>query len=145
MCHENSVLYFASLATLFHILSGLDIVLVSGQCLDNQKSLLLQFKNSLKFNSTLSTKLVSWNQNTDCCTWVGVTCNSSSNTGHVIGLDIHSESIYGCLLNSTSNSLSGLRYLESLNLAYNYFDSSKFPAGIFSLTSLTYFNVNCWF
>lgn len=99
------------LVTLFHILLGLDIVLVSGQCLDDQKSSLLQFKNSLKFNSKLSSKLFSWNQSTDCCTWEGVTCDLSSNTGHIIGLDINSELISGCVLSSTSSSLSGLRYL----------------------------------
>ncbi|KAK1383418.1 hypothetical protein POM88_021153 [Heracleum sosnowskyi] len=128
------------LVTLFHIFLGLDMV--SGQCLDDQKSLLLQLKNSLKFNSTLSTKLVSWNQSTDCCTWKGVTCNLSSNTGYVIALDISSESIYGRLLNTTSNSLSGLQYLDSLNLAYNNFNASQFPVGISSLTNLTYLNLS---
>ncbi|KAL1824375.1 hypothetical protein ACET3Z_011153 [Daucus carota] len=130
------------LVPLLHILFGLDIVLVLGQCLDDQKFFLLQFKNSVKFNSTLSTKLVSWDQSTDCCTWEGVTCNLSSNRGHVVGLDINSESIYGCLDKSTSSSLSGLRHLESLNLAFNNFDTSKFPSGIFSLTALTYLNLS---
>ena len=125
-----------------HIMLGLNIGAVLGQCLADEQSLLLQFKNSLMFNSTLSTKLVQWNQGTDCCTWEGLSCNISINTGYVIGLDINSEFISGCLLNTTSSSLSGLRYLEKLNLAFNNFNSSQFPAGIFSLTSLTYLNLS---
>ncbi|KAK1361752.1 hypothetical protein POM88_046226 [Heracleum sosnowskyi] len=118
MCVVKTQLFALKLlVTLFHILLGLETVLVSGQCLDDQKSLLLQFKDSLKFNSTLSTKLVSWNQNTDCCTWEGVTCNIS-NTSHVIGLDINSNSISGCVLNSTSSSLSGLRLQQFPDLRY---------------------------
>lgn len=81
-------------------------------------------------------------ESTDCCDWEGVTCDISSNTGHVTGLDINSESVSGCLLNSTSSSLSGLRYLQRLNLAYNDFNASQFPAGISSLTNLTYLNLS---
>ncbi|KAK1383415.1 hypothetical protein POM88_021150 [Heracleum sosnowskyi] len=127
---------------LLQIFSGSDIVLVSSQCHADQKSLLLQFKNSLHFNSTLSTKLAHWNQSTDCCDWEGVTCDISNNTGHVTGLDINSESVSSCLLSSTSSSLSGFRYLQRLNLAYNNFNASQFPAGISSLTNLTYLNLS---
>ncbi|XP_074377314.1 uncharacterized protein LOC141718833 isoform X3 [Apium graveolens] len=127
---------------LLNILQGLGILSVSSHCLVDQKSLLLQFKNNLKFNSTLSSKLVLWNQSTDCCTWEGVTCSTSGNSGHVIGLDLNSESISGCLQNSTLSSLSNFQYLESLNLAFNNFSSSEFPAGIFSLTSLKYLNLS---
>ncbi|KAL1824406.1 hypothetical protein ACET3Z_011184 [Daucus carota] len=128
--------------TLFQILLGLDIALVSSQCLADQKSLLLQFKDSLNINSTLSTKLVTWNRSADCCDWEGVTCSISKNSGHVIGLDVSSEYISGCQLNITSNSLSGLRYLERLNVAFNNFNASEFPAGISSLASLSYLNLS---
>ncbi|KAK8714003.1 hypothetical protein V6N13_149205 [Hibiscus sabdariffa] len=40
---------------------------VSGQCQRDQQQLLLGFKNSL--NSSLSVKLGTWNQGTDCCSW----------------------------------------------------------------------------
>ncbi|KAL1824374.1 hypothetical protein ACET3Z_011152 [Daucus carota] len=124
------------------ILLGIGIISVSSQCLADQKSLLLQFKKNLIFDPTLSTKLVQWKQSTDCCTWEGVTCNTSSNLGHVIELDLNNESISGCLQNSTLSSLSGLQYLERLNLAFNNFNSSQFPAGIFSLTNLKYLNLS---
>ncbi|KAK1383416.1 hypothetical protein POM88_021151 [Heracleum sosnowskyi] len=121
---------------LLNILSGLGIASVSSQCVADQQSLLLQFKTSLKFNSTLSTKLVRWNQSRDCCTWEGVTCNISSNPGHVIGLDLNNESISGCLQNTTLSSLSGFQYLERLNLAFNILQN------LHRLSNLTYFNLS---
>nr|XP_017239309.1 PREDICTED: receptor-like protein 12 [Daucus carota subsp. sativus] len=124
------------------ILVGFGIISVSSQCLADQKSLLLQVKRNLIFNPSLSTKLVQWNQSTDCCSWEGVTCNTSSNSAHVIELDLNNESISGCLQNSTLRSLSGLQHLERLNLAFNNFNSSQFPAGIFSLTNLKYLNLS---
>ncbi|KAK4377474.1 hypothetical protein RND71_003770 [Anisodus tanguticus] len=33
----------------------------------DQKAMLIKFKNSLTFDSSLSTKLVRWDQNTDWC------------------------------------------------------------------------------
>ncbi|PWA34996.1 receptor like protein 7 [Artemisia annua] len=50
-------------------------------------------KNELQFDSSLSTKLVTWNPNaTDCCSWGGVTCSIK---GQVIGLDLSYEMISG--------------------------------------------------
>lgn len=126
------------LIPLFQILLGIDILLVSGQCLDNQKSLLLQLKNGLTFESSFSTKLVWWNQSTDCCNWRGVTCNKS--TGQVIGLDLNSESISG--VNNSSVTVFSLQFLQRLNLAYNSFNSTEIPSGLFNLTSLTYLNLS---
>ncbi|ONI03890.1 hypothetical protein PRUPE_6G288800, partial [Prunus persica] len=84
-----------------------------GQCIEGQKSSLLQLKKSLIFDSSASSKLISWNSSTDCCSWVGVTCTS----GRVVGLDISSESVSGGIDNSSS--LFDLQHLQSLNLAYN--------------------------
>ncbi|KAB1224397.1 Receptor-like protein 12 [Morella rubra] len=74
------------------------IYAVSGQCLGNQQSLLLQLKNTLVFNTALSTKLVHWDQNVNCSLWEGVTCDQRG----VIGLDLSNESISGQLDNSNS-------------------------------------------
>ncbi|XP_047944064.1 receptor-like protein 12 [Salvia hispanica] len=52
-------------------------------CLENEKTLLLELKNELVFNSSYSEILVHWNQKDDCCFWKGVECD---NTGHVIHL-----------------------------------------------------------
>ncbi|KAL8124780.1 hypothetical protein AgCh_012437 [Apium graveolens] len=112
---------------LLNILQGLGILSVSSHCLVDQKSLLLQFKNNLKFNSTLSSKLVLWNQSTDCCTWEGVTCSTSGNSGHVIGLD----------LNKFPAGIFSLTSLKYLNLSTSGF-SGKIPSSIANLTQLVY-------
>ena len=115
--------------------------MVSGHCLDDQKSLLLQFKNSLKFNTTLYTKLVHWNVARDCCSWEGVTCsNESFSKGHVIGLNLKIESIYGELVNSSS--LFSLQHLQDLSLAYNIFNNSQIPPGFGNLMNLSYLNLS---
>ncbi|KAK4833443.1 hypothetical protein QYF36_005144 [Acer negundo] len=94
-------------------------------------------KNSLIFNSTLSLRLVRWNQSTDCCTWSGVDCDMA---GHVIGLDLSEESIYGGIDNSTG--LFALQHLRSLNLASNLFDEAQIPSRLANLTNLTYLNLS---
>ncbi|KAL0389174.1 UNVERIFIED_CONTAM: Receptor-like protein 35 [Sesamum calycinum] len=86
------------------------------QCLEDQRTLLLELKNDLIFDSTLSTKLVLWNQTQDCCSWDGVECDG---TGHVISLQLNEEGISSGIHNLST--LSGLRYLQKLNLAYNDF------------------------
>ncbi|XP_030970285.1 receptor-like protein 7 [Quercus lobata] len=91
---------------------------------------------SLKFNSSQSSKLVSWDSSTDCCSWTGVTCNM----GHVIGLELVNESILGGLDNSSS--LFNLHYLESLNLAENSFYDTQIPSGFENLVNLIYLNLS---
>ncbi|KAL4557917.1 hypothetical protein LXL04_036111 [Taraxacum kok-saghyz] len=105
--------------------------LVSGQCLDNQKSLLLSLKNELKFDSSLSTKLVGWNQSGDCCGWGGVTCDKS---GHVIGLDLNHESISGGF--NGSSSLFRLKNLSVILLDENTL-SSQIPESFANFQNLT--------
>ncbi|CDP10897.1 unnamed protein product [Coffea canephora] len=119
---------------LLQILSVRHVVLASWQCLEDQRSLLLEFKNSPTFNSTSSTKLVRWNNSNDCCLWDGVGCDS---LGHVIRLELENQTISGQL--ESSSSLFNLQYLERLNLAVNRF-SSTIPTGLSKLTKLTYLN-----
>nr|AAQ82053.1 verticillium wilt disease resistance protein precursor [Solanum torvum] len=121
----------------FQILSGIEIFLVSSQCLDHQKSLLLKLNGTLQYDSSLSTKLARWNQNTsECCNWDGVTCDLS---GHVIALELDNETISSGIENSSA--LFSLQYLEKLNLAYNRF-SVGIPVGISNLTNLKYLNLS---
>ncbi|XP_023925851.1 probable leucine-rich repeat receptor-like protein kinase At1g35710 [Quercus suber] len=112
------------------------IFVVSGQCLGHQQSYLLELKNTLKFNSTLSTKLVRWNGSVDCCLWEGVTCSKER---RVIGLNMFNESIMAGLDNSSS--LFSLQYLENLNLAYNCFNS-PIPTEFRKLKNLSYLNLS---
>ncbi|KAK2379011.1 receptor protein [Trifolium repens] len=101
------------------------------KCLEDQQSLLLQFKNNLTFDPVNSTKLLEWNNSTDCCNWISVTCDYE---GHVIGLDLRGELISGRF--NDSSSLFNLQHLQTLDLSYNNFNSS-FPSGFSKLNKLT--------
>ncbi|KAL0389165.1 UNVERIFIED_CONTAM: Receptor-like protein 53 [Sesamum calycinum] len=107
------------------------------QCLEDQRTLLLELKNDLIFNSTRSTKLVLWNQTQDCCSWDGVECDGM---GHVISLKLDEEGILGGIHNLSS--LSGLLYLQKLNLADNDFGGVQIPDGILNLKNLTHLNLS---
>ena len=121
-----SLLSWLSLIPLCSLFLSFLVFAVSGQCLGKQQSLLLDLKNSLKFHSTLSTKLVYWNESTDCCSWEGVTCSE----GRIVGLNLDSESIYGGLDNSSS--LFHLQYLQNLRI----------PPEFGNLTNLSYLNLS---
>ncbi|KAI3986470.1 hypothetical protein MKX01_037752 [Papaver californicum] len=113
---------------------------VHGQCLNDQRTLLLQLNQSLISSSPISipSKRGSWRSNTDCCqVWNGISCDGS---GHVTSLDLSSEFISGGL--NGSSSLFKLQYLESLNLAFNRFSSATIPSEIGRLANLTYLNLS---
>ncbi|CAB4284809.1 unnamed protein product [Prunus armeniaca] len=75
---------------------------------DQQQSL-LHLKKSLQFDQpSYSTKVISWNSSTDCCSWLGVTCTGN---GNVFGLDLSLESISGPIPGSFA-SFSNLRELD---------------------------------
>ncbi|KAG8377012.1 hypothetical protein BUALT_Bualt09G0123900 [Buddleja alternifolia] len=105
-------------------------------CLHDQKELLLELRNNLTYDSSLSTKLVHWNESTDCCQWLGVKCDSKS---RVSTLDLSSESISGGI----NEALFRLVFLRSLNLAQNSFNSVvQFLSGFGNLTYLSYLNLS---
>ncbi|KAF3444086.1 hypothetical protein FNV43_RR13776 [Rhamnella rubrinervis] len=121
----------------------------SSLCHDDERSLLLQFKETLVIDRGASTgpssypKLPSWkvegeNSNKDCCSWYGVDCDEG--TGHVIGLDLSSSYLVG-FINSNS-SLFRLVHLQRLNLANNNFNYSSIPAQLSCLSKLTYLNLS---
>ncbi|XP_059429264.1 receptor-like protein 6 [Corylus avellana] len=125
------------LMAIYSLFLTISVFGVSSPCFRNEQSLLLQLKNNLTFDSTMSTKLVKWNQSADCCSWEGVTCNE----GRVIGLDLTNESISGGLDNSSS--LFSLQHLESLSLAYNDFKySHEIPSEFDKLANLSYLNLS---
>ncbi|PQM33755.1 putative LRR receptor-like serine/threonine-protein kinase [Prunus yedoensis var. nudiflora] len=112
---------------------------VHSQCIKDQQQSLLHLKKSLQFDQpSYSTKVISWNSSTDCCSWVGVNCTSN---GHVVGLDLSCETISGGIDNASS--LFHLQHLQSLNLACNDFDSGTgIPSAIGKLVNLRYLNLS---
>ncbi|KAK9161979.1 hypothetical protein Syun_002881 [Stephania yunnanensis] len=107
-------------------------------CLRDQSSALLQFKSSITIDEYIAhSNLWSWEPNTSCCSWQGVTCNGY---GFVIGLDASESGLSGMINSSTS--LFKLRRLEKLNLAYNEFFPSSIPTAIIQLHSLTHLNLS---
>ncbi|XP_016647595.1 PREDICTED: probable LRR receptor-like serine/threonine-protein kinase At3g47570 [Prunus mume] len=96
----------------------------------------------------------SWNDSIHFCSWVGVTCNNSTN--RVIILKLNSKNLVGSLppsignlshltgINLVNNSFSGeipqemgrLQSLRSLNLSYNSF-GGKIPTNISHCTQLS--------
>ncbi|GER37943.1 verticillium wilt disease resistance protein [Striga asiatica] len=128
---------FFSCLLLIPLLHSLRLVRVSAQCLDGQLSLLVQLNNSLEYNPLFSTKLITWSQSFDCCSWDGIVCDE---LGHVISLDLENENISGGLDNSTA--LFELRYLKKLNLASNSLVGWNIPKGLQNLTDLVYLNLS---
>ncbi|XP_019161183.1 PREDICTED: receptor-like protein 12 [Ipomoea nil] len=130
-------LSWISLISLLQIILGIDIIFISGQCPNDQRSQLLQLRTSLKFESGAPTnKLANWNQSTDCCRWPGVKCD---NLSHVIGLSLDNETIVSI---DNSSSLFSLQYIEELNLGFNLFNSSPIPVQMYNLTNLRYLNLS---
>ncbi|KAL6142264.1 hypothetical protein ACLB2K_060547 [Fragaria x ananassa] len=123
--------------TLMSFFLSLIVAVHSQQCLKDRQLNLLDFKNSLLFNASLSSKLVSWHSKTDCCSSPGVSCSTN---GSVVGLDISRESISGGFDNSSS--LFDLQHLQSLSLAFNNFTGSQIPSATGKLTSLRYLNLS---
>ncbi|XLT27143.1 hypothetical protein HN873_058435 [Arachis hypogaea] len=123
-------------------------------CNHHDNSNLLQFKNSFSINPSLYKdgwwseemgiycssypKTVSWNNNTDCCEWDGVTCDTTS--GHVIGLDLSCSMLEGEF--HPNSTLFHLTHLQQLNLAFNNFSNSPIYPGIGNLVSLTHLNLS---
>ncbi|TYH32487.1 hypothetical protein ES288_A01G256000v1 [Gossypium darwinii] len=130
-----SLLFLNSFVSVMFIV---DVVLVSAQCQSDQSRLLLQLESSFSYNYDSSGKLVplKWNQNTDCCSWDGVSCDGG---GHVIGLDLNRRSISSSIDNSSS--LFRLQHLQWLNLAYNEFKPA-FPSAFDKLENLSYLNLS---
>ncbi|WCJ32311.1 receptor like protein 6 [Euphorbia peplus] len=84
----------------------------------------------------------SWKLGTDCCSWDGVTCHNVS--GHVTSLDLSCSGLRGDF--TSNSSLFHLSNLDSLNLAFNYFNRSEIPPEFGQFSKLTKLNLSTtWF
>ncbi|XP_027923285.1 receptor-like protein 9DC3 [Vigna unguiculata] len=123
---------------LFHISSTHSL------CNPYDSFLLQEFGNSLTidkptiYNDSYYPKTTTWKNESDCCSWVGVTCHPIS--GHVIGLDLSCSGLYGKI--HPNSTLFHLSHLQSLNLAFNDFDESHFSFHFGGFASLTYLNLS---
>ncbi|KAL2334885.1 hypothetical protein Fmac_016098 [Flemingia macrophylla] len=138
MRRYSVTIFYALLLILFH--SSLHTSCAEAQCIQREREALLNFKNSLSDpNGLLST----WNDyanNTDCCKWKGIQCNTE--TGHVQLLDLYDETkyLYGPI-NLTS--LINLHNIQHLDLSYSYFEGSHIPEEVMaSFTHLTDLNLS---
>ncbi|CAI0447555.1 unnamed protein product [Linum tenue] len=82
--------------------------------------------------------MASWNEGTDCCSWEGVTCDSS--TGRVVDLDISCQQMSTLPHNNFISQY--FPHLRGLNLAYNHFNGSTISSAIAKLTDLTRLNLS---
>ncbi|XP_019098104.1 PREDICTED: receptor like protein 30-like [Camelina sativa] len=106
-------------------------------CLPDHRDALWEFKNEFnvqEFNSNGivgDKKTEKWRNNTDCCSWDGVSCE----TGKVVGLDLGFSNLNGLL--RFNSSLFRLQHLQSLDLRFNYI-SGILP---YSIGNLKYLRV----
>ncbi|KAL1347597.1 hypothetical protein AAHE18_07G017600 [Arachis hypogaea] len=124
--------------------------LSSHLCHPDESSALLHFKTQFIFNPSFSEyfyeyecphvypKMSTWENGTDCCSWMGVTCHSVS--GHVIGLDLSCGALVGNM--NPNSTLFHLTHLQTLSLAFNDFDGSQLPSQFERLVSLIHLNLS---
>ncbi|KAL0715888.1 hypothetical protein Bca4012_065210 [Brassica carinata] len=123
-------------------LSDLILVFTSSAkhlCPPDQREALWEFKNEFSVQKLDSSwwesdlKTERWRNNTDCCSWDGISCDSK--TGKVVELDLWGSSLNG-LLRSNTDSIGNLKYLRVLKLRYcNFF--GNIPSSLGNLSYLT--------
>ncbi|GLU17333.1 hypothetical protein SLE2022_337050 [Rubroshorea leprosula] len=122
-------------------------------CSHEEALALSRFKKSFSINYTVPdpnycadlfytkpyySKIESWKEGIDCCSWDGVSCDNV--TGHVIALNLSCSFLYGTF--PSNSSLFFLRNLQTLNLALNDFRHSKIPLEISQFTRLKHLDVS---
>ncbi|XP_033148522.1 receptor-like protein 48 [Brassica rapa] len=85
-------------------------------CRQDQRDALWEFKGEFPLSGMAADeKTQTWRNNSDCCSWDGITCDHK--TGNVLDLNLWSSSLNGPL--RSSSGLFKLQYLQSLNLSSN--------------------------
>ncbi|XP_015897216.1 receptor-like protein 6 [Ziziphus jujuba] len=111
------------------LLLSVEIHAVFGHCLNDQQSLMVQLKNTIKLDNNSN-----WDENSDCCVWEGVTCHK----GLVTGLSLRGKTAW---VISNLSAICDLKYLESLDLSHTMVFYSLIPSRIGELKNLRYLNL----
>ncbi|KAF3434350.1 hypothetical protein FNV43_RR25453 [Rhamnella rubrinervis] len=85
-----------------------------------------------------ASRILSWKNGTDCCTWSGVMCDKV--TGNVIQLNLHCGHLQGVI--HSSSTLFFLPHLHSLDLSFNNFSGSQISANFGRFTSMRHLNLS---
>ncbi|XP_034680722.1 receptor-like protein EIX2 [Vitis riparia] len=94
-------------------------------CRERERQALLHFKQGVVDDDGVLSSWGNGEDKRDCCKWRGVKCNNQ--TGHVIRLDLHAQSLgyFQSLRGKISQlgpSLAELQHLKHLNLSWNDFE-----------------------
>ncbi|KAL0857103.1 hypothetical protein Bca101_062257 [Brassica carinata] len=123
-CGERKIGMIWSLCLIFSISNSI-LVLASHArqlCRPDQRDALWEFKSEFyvrRFSNThreyTSARTEEWVKNTDCCSWMGISCDPK--TGNVVELALADSYLNGPL--RSNSSLFKLQHLENLDLAWN--------------------------
>ncbi|KAL9817370.1 Receptor-like protein 47 [Arabidopsis thaliana] len=108
---------------LIFCLSNTILVIAKDLCLPDQRDALWEFKNEFyvqEFDPSANggTDIEKWRNNTDCCSWDGVSCDPK--TGVVVELDLEFNGLNGPL--RSNSSLFRLQHLQKLYLGCNTYN-----------------------
>ncbi|KAH0902869.1 hypothetical protein HID58_042372, partial [Brassica napus] len=118
-------------------------------CRQDQRNALWEFKSEFPLSGMAADeKTQTWRNNSDCCSWDGITCDPK--TGNVAELNLWGSSLNGPLRSSSvaSSKLSGnfhhallnLTELTAINLVSNQLEGTL-PSNMSSLSKLEYFDI----
>ncbi|VVB01267.1 unnamed protein product [Arabis nemorensis] len=123
-CNQRRMITWSLLCLIFSLFNSILVFAspVRNLCPPDQKDALWEFKNEFYVQEfytygmvVVDKKTERWRNNTDCCSWDGVSCDSK--TGKVVELDLMVGSLNGPL--RSNSSLFRLQHRQSLDLGYN--------------------------
>ncbi|TQE11655.1 hypothetical protein C1H46_002691 [Malus baccata] len=123
--------FFRGLVLLLCMSTHVDAAILPGN--ETDRLALLDFKDGITQDPL--NVMSSWNDSTDFCSWVGVTCNPSTNRVSI--LKLNSRELAGSIPASIGN----LTYLTGINLTNNNFHG-EIPQEMGRLRSLQYLNLS---
>ncbi|CAA0395142.1 unnamed protein product [Arabidopsis thaliana] len=119
-CRQRRMITIEWSLCLIFCLSNTILVIAKDLCLPDQGDALWEFKNEFYFqefdpSANGGTDIEKWRNNTDCCSWDGVSCDPK--TGVVVELDLEFNGLNGPL--RSNSSLFRLQHLQILDLGSN--------------------------